>query len=222
MNNSITNHYTLLDSKHKKKSHNPKYKQHLLDLPMRCLIISPSGGGKTNLVIELLRRTSGSFSDVIICARNAEQPLFKQLKDKHKEVKLIEVNENGDNIPKMIESDDQKLIIFDDCYAIKNQSNILDYFIRSRHFNYSCLYLTQSYFSSNKDFKKIRLQCNYLFILKVNSMRDLNLILTDFPINLSKEQFKKAYEYCTREKMNFMLVDCDNAKIRKNFLEILN
>ena len=219
--NNITNFYEVIPDSLKKKAHNPNYANHLLELPFRALIVAPSGNFKTNLVLEILKRTSGTFEELIICCANKNQPLYEYLEKKIPTVKFY-IIEDGSQIPDMdkFEKDSQKLIIFDDLIALKDQSKIVDYYIRSRHNNFSCIYLTQSYYSSNKEFKRLRLQCNYIFILKVNNQKDLIAILNEFPIGLTKSELVKFYKIATNTKTNFLLIDLINNKLRKNFLEV--
>lgn len=220
-NNSIDNYYTKLPKKYVTKTHNPRFDDHLLNLPLRALVIGPSGSGKNNLIMELLRRFGPTFHKIIICCRNKNQPFYEMLEDKNPDVIEFHEIEIGNDIPDMEQNKDAKLIIFDDCLALHDQSKIKDYFIRGRHNNYSCFYLTQSYYSTNKDFKCFRIQCNYIFILKVNSLRDLNLILSDFPLNKTKKELWADYHLATKKKMDFMTIDVDKEQVRHNLKEIL-
>lgn len=218
--NEVQNHYLRIPKKYMPKTHNPNFEQHGLQIPMRAFILAPSGGMKNNLVMELLKRFGPTFHRIIICCRNKAQPFYEVLEDQNDFIEFHEI-ENGYDIPDMEQDKLQKLIIFDDCLALQDQSKIKDYFIRGRHNNYSCLYLTQSYYSTNKDFKTFRTQCNYIFVLKVRSMRDLNLILSDFPINKNKKELFDAYHIACKKNTDFLLIDCDKEEVRHNFHEIL-
>jgi hypothetical protein len=84
------------------------------------------------------------------------------------------------------------------------------------------LYLSQSFF---KIPKIIRLQCDYVFIIKTPNLRDLNLILTEFSLNATKEQMTNMYNYvCNSEEFgNFFLIDMKASQnsgltYRKNFI----
>lgn len=219
--NTVSNYYLKLPKKYANKAHNPNYENHLLNIPLRMLLIGPSGSGKNNAVMELLKRFGPTFHKIIICCRNRAQPFYEMLEEKNPDVIEFHDIESGADIPDIENNKDQKLIIFDDCLALKDQSKIKDYFIRGRHNNYNCLYLTQSYYSSNKDYKTFRIQCNYIMILKVNSLKDLNLIMKDFPLNKTKDELWDCYHKATKEKMDFLLVDVDKEQVRHNFFEIL-
>jgi hypothetical protein len=220
IDSAVQNHYLRLPRKYLPKTHNPNFESHGLNLPIRAFILAPSGGMKNNLVMEMLSRFGPTFHRVIICCRNKNQPFYNVLEDRNPDIEFHEI-ENGFDIPPMEQDKDQKLIIFDDCLALTDQSRIKDYFIRGRHNNYSCLYLTQSYYSTNKDFKTFRTQCNYIFVLKVRSMKDLNLILSDFPLNKTKQELFECYHKACKKNTDFMLIDCDKEEVRHNFSEIM-
>jgi hypothetical protein len=111
------------------------------------------------------------------------------------------------------------LIVFDDL-ILDNLKEIGQYYIRARKLNISCIFISQSYYSSNKDFKIIRRNINYLFIKKVSSLKELDLIAREYSINFDKNRFHKLYNDITKEFINFMMIDCeasDENKFRKNF-----
>ena len=84
--------------------------------------------------------------------------------------------------------DKQILCVFDDVvnYSEKSQEIIKEYYIRGRKHGkgISMCYLSQSFFRIPKI---IRLQCNYLILLKLGSKRDLNLILSDYGLGVNKD-----------------------------------
>ena len=47
-----------------------------------------------------------------------------------------------------LNSDSQKIVIFDDFVCDKNQKSLIDYLIRGRHKNCSVIYLSQSYYKT--------------------------------------------------------------------------
>ena len=66
---------------------------------------------------------------------------------------VIEVS-NDEIIPvQNLDSDSQKIVIFDDFVCDKNQKPLIDYFIRGRHKNCSVIYLSQSYLQDTKRHK---------------------------------------------------------------------
>lgn len=64
----------------------------------------------------------------------------------------------------------------------------------------------------------IRLNSEYLMILKANSKRDLKMVLKDFNIpEINEEKLIVAYNNATREKGQFLLVDSVQGELRYNF-----
>ena len=71
----------------------------------------------------------------------------------------------------------------------------------------------------------IRLNTNYMVLLKIPSNRDLGLILSEAGIGLTKDELLRMYDYATAEKFSPLLIDCDeeiDKRYRKGFLEILD
>jgi hypothetical protein len=226
----LTNFYDELPKKYKKAYHNPSYKKHLMNIPFRALIVGSSGSGKTMLVFELIKRMKGTFNKIILCVKNKSEPLYEWLADTLDKDQL-EVYEGAENVPNVDNYDtkddpngpQQILAIFDDLVLDKNQSQITQFFIRGRKISggISCCYLTQSYYQTPKI---IRLNCNYLFIKKLSSERDLNLILSEISLGVSKARLMEIYKQATDDKLKFLMVDIDappEKRFRINFLDVL-
>ena len=208
------------------KYHNPSFNNHKLSLPFRICVTGSSGSGKTTLALEVLHRCSDTFGLIVLCVKFASEPLYEYLRTKIKP-EQIQVYEDGiiPPIEKFQDEDDdtQILMIFDDLVVEKNQRPIISYFIRGRKIagGISMMYLTQSYFQVPKT---IRLQCNYIFLKKLGSTRDLKMILRDFSFDLTPEELYAIYEGATEERKDFLLIDLQSEmenRFRKNFLEII-
>lgn len=183
----------------------------------RMIILSPSGGGKSNLIVSLIADSPNIYGMIHLIAKSPDQPLYNFLRDKLGSlIKIYPVNE-----PPSLESikvipDTPQLVIIDD-YSndSKLQKNIFaDYFIKGRHKFLSTAFLCHSYFACDK---MIRLNSEYVCILKANSIRDLKMILKDFNTNLTLEEFKKAYSSATSSKGQFLMINSLNNTVRKNF-----
>lgn len=206
-----SNYYKLFKTP---KIHNPNFKEHGLIVPFRMLICGSSGSGKTNMLLDLIHRLSGTFKDIIICCRCKDEPLYNYLESKASHgVQFIEVNEPED-FPDLNDLDDSTLIVFDDLVLEKDQSRIGEYFIRGRKKGISCIYISQSYFMVPKI---IRSQCNYIVLKKINSNRDLGLILGDFPLDITLPELKKVYSQCSKGIEQFLLIDVNRNEFRKNY-----
>lgn len=213
----MDNFYSKLSSKYKNKSHNPnKGKTHHFEVPFRLCIIGASGSGKTNCLLNLLKKFNGTFSHIYLCVKNSNEPLYNMLCDKLGDD--ITVYENGE-VPLLssIGANEEQLIIFDDLVGDKVATiEIIEYFKMARKKNISCAYLSQSYFKIDKF---IRQNTNYLIIKKVASKRDLKLILSDFTLNCDIKKLEKMYSELTRVFEDVMIIDLLNGHIFHNFMK---
>ena len=108
--------------------------------------------------------------------------------------------------------DNQKLVIFDDYLntGVKNDGETRNYFTNSRNKNCSCIYLSQSYYSTDKT---IRLNCAHHCIFKFPSSNEQNMICRELRIN------KSHYQKAVQEPYDFLYVDKPKKRVAKNFNE---
>lgn len=220
----IINMYEKIPKNLLNKVENPNYKLHKLHIPFRMCIIAPSGSGKTNFVVNLIEKFSsgkdGTFATIHILTKNKDEPLYNWLSSISDR---IIINEGLHNIPKLDDFDKSlnHLVVFDDLVLEKNLNSIVDYYIRCRKMNVSVCFISQSFY---KIPKIIRSNCNYMVILKMSGQRDVNMILSEFGLGVTKEQLMNIYKYATNEKLSPMIVDLEaneNERFRKGFLEII-
>lgn len=204
---------------------NPNFHIHHLKIPFRLCVVAPSGSGKTNFLLNLIHLFSqgakGTFADITIITRNKDEPLYNYLVSKCDQ---IQVKEGIHNLPQLDKMDKKvnHLVCFDDLVLSKDQSAIENYYIRARKLNCSVIYLSQSYFRIPKI---IRNNCSYMVILKLSGNREVNLILSEFGLGVSREQLIAMYEYATQEKFSPLLIDLEEdpfKRFRKGFSEILD
>lgn len=204
------NFYNLIPKS--KPARNTGYHLHGLVLPAYMLIIGGSGSGKTNILMLFITLSSGTFSKVVICVKNADEPLYNLLKSANEETEFYE---NGD-IPDIKEFEGHKssLIVFDDLVLEKDQSRIQQYFIRGRKFGITCIYISQSYY---KIPKLIRINCRYIILKKLASAKDLKLIISEYNLNYNIDQILSLYNQATKDFTDFLLIDTQNNIFRMNF-----
>lgn len=139
--------------------------------PFTCLIAGPTGSGKTELLIQILRNhqelVEPSFQRIVFCYSRM-QPSYQQLQTVYPQVEFSEGLYDIDLFDKNINN----LIILDDLMqTTENDCDILNLFtIDSHHNNISVFYLTQNLFSQGKYSRSISLNSHYLLLL--NNPRD--------------------------------------------------
>ena len=218
----IINFYEKMPKKLLKKTYNPNEHLHHFQLPFRGIISAPSGSGKTNVLLNLLHLFSqgdGTFADITIITRNKDEPLYNYLSEKSKG--RIAITEGLNSIPKLddMDKDENHLVCFDDLVLAKDQSKIVEYYIRARKLNCSVLYLSQSYFDIPPIIRK---NCSYIIFMKIGGLRQVNTILRDFALGCSKEQLTGMYEYSTDEKMMPFIIDNETSNMQKKFRKGFN
>lgn len=219
----ILNFYTKIPKHLLDKVDNPNFKNHGLSIPMRMLIIGPSGVGKSNAVcniIKIFSKPQGTFSTITIITKNKNEPLYNYLEDVSKG--NIVIKENMSSLPDLDKFDKSlnHLVIVDDLVLDKNQTPIIEYFIRARKKNVSVVYISQSYYNTPKI---IRNNINYLIILRLSGLRNINMILSECQLNIEKKELLKIYDEATKKKFHFLLIDLDTDekdRYRFNFKPI--
>lgn len=209
----IKNFYEIIPRS--KPSRNPGYEKHHLDLPAYIIIIGGSGSGKTNILLNLLQLSSNTFSKIVLCIKNSDEPLYNYIKDKCEGIEFYE----GGDIPdlKEFEESSSSLIVFDDLVLEKDQRKIEEFFIRGRKLGKvgcTCIYISQSYY---KIPKLIRINCRYIILKKLSSGKDLKLIINEYNLNYDMNQIMDLYEQATQQFTDFLLIDTRDNIFRKNF-----
>ncbi|GMF24283.1 unnamed protein product [Phytophthora lilii] len=190
---------------------------------IRGVILAPSGAGKTNLVFHILKSSPNVFTHLHLVARNPDQELYDYIRDKLEGFITVYDPQSPPSVDS-IEADPKggvQLVIIDDYSSNKALQKHLfsHYFIRGRHKRLSTLFLSHSWFALDK---MIRLNSEYLFLMKANSIRDLRMILADFTIpSVTLEQLQRACEQATKEKGQFLLIDDPNSQLRFNFNHVI-
>lgn len=223
----VVNVYEVMPDSFKPQYHNPYYDEHLISHPCRIIIVGNSGSGKSTIGLNIISKMRDTFDYIILVCQNAQEPLYQYLKSKIKEEQLT-ICEGIHEMPSMdsLDEDCQYLFIFDDLCneSKKDHKHIMELFIRGRKLanGVSMCYLTQSYFAVPK---LIRLNSTNVILKKLSSMRDLNLILSDFRLDITKEQLQKMYKTCTERFEDFFQIDVstndDTKRFRKNFTQCL-
>ena len=218
-NNKIINFYEHKDIQQMlPEYYNPHFAETQIEIPFRAGIIASSGGGKTQWLLNFIAKTNDTWGKIIVVYKTSE-PLYEFLAKKIGE-KNIDFYTSLSQLPQPNEmpKDKQVLLIFDDMVNESDKAHqiVKEYMIRGRKIGkgVSTLYLSQSFF---KIPKIVRLQFTYLIILKLSSVRDLNLMLSDFSLGVNRDELAMIYKDATKVKFDFLKVDIDNGDNNKKF-----
>ncbi|EGZ19527.1 hypothetical protein PHYSODRAFT_490167 [Phytophthora sojae] len=172
----------------------------------RMVVLGPSFSGKNNLCMFILKHSPHVFAHLTIIARNPHQELYEYLRDK---LDGFITFADPDSPPSLVIIDDysnDKLL----------QKNLFShYFTRGRHVKLSTIFLSHSYFATDK---MIRLNSEYVAILKANSKRDLQMVVKDFNIKgVDDRSIVYYYNKATERKGQMLFIDSVKGQIRYNF-----
>ena len=158
--------------------------------------------------------------DIYIITQNANEPLYKWLQSMSDRIHIKEGLQSTPPLDKM-DKHFNHLVIWDDCVLAKDLSMVEKYYQRARKVNCSCIFLSQSYFLTPKFIRK---NSNYMVLLKLSGLREINMILSEFGLGLTKEQLQKMYDYATSEKLSPLFIDMEDShyRFRKGVSEILD
>ena len=230
MSSEIIDWYKIIPKEFLNNTENPNYDYHKLKTPFYGLISGNSGSGKSQMLLSIIKAFSdktknkkkqGTFYDIWIFVKSADEPIYKWLKTISPNIHILE-DINKLDIDKNFDKDLNHLLVFDDMVLEKNQKPMNDAFIRARKKNISCLYLTQDF---HKVPTTIRRNCRYLFIMKLAGNRETMLVMRVYGCGLSKKQLQSMYEYATKDFGCPLLIDLEadlQHKYRKGLLEFLN
>lgn len=201
--------------------HNPHYKDHYITVPFYAILAGGTGAGKTQTLMNIIKKMNGTFEKLILCLKNADEPLYKWLKSKIPP-QMLEVYEGGivPDVDKYREEKGQMLVIFDDLVNMKNQKPIEEWYVRGRKIAGGCsmIYLTQSWFKTPK---LVRIQCNHIFLKRLTSNRDLNMVISEYGLLGIKQQITQMYKDITSgSKVPFLLIRTDaepDQRFSENF-----
>ena len=211
---SLTNFYEHKGvKKYMKQSHNPHFNIHHIKVPFRMLIIGASGTGKTSTLLNLIKVMSNTFTRICVITKDKNEPLYQYLEHatggNKGSVTIENFDEKGLPDLKEFHSENNSLIVLDDLVnqSAKEQKPISDYFIRARKKGVSLVYISQSFYAIPK---MIRNNVNYIILKQVSSQRNLDMIIKDFSIGVSKEDAHAMYKDATKEFTSFLFLDLDN------------
>jgi nucleoside-triphosphatase THEP1 len=209
------------------KKINNKLEKYELTKFLNChstnLLIGKPGSGKTNLIYQIMKSITNKCYDKIFLFQpsksreSMKDKLFDQLPEDQKFEDLT--FENLEYVNNNLH-DKNNCIIFDDMGAyLKNQDIkklLKEIVMNRRHKHVSIYFLVQTYFSIEKDIRKL---FSNLFIFKV-SKHELNTIYDEL-IEHKKEYIDEIIKIIYNKPFNFMFINTDTQRIFKNFDELI-
>ena len=120
--------------------------------------------------------------------------------------------------PRELDGENKNLMIFDDL-LLEKQNKTECYYIRGRHSNVDCFYLSQNYFKQPR--QTIRENANFICLFP-QDLKKLNHIYNDHVgDDMPKEDFRKFCKKCWDKSHGFAVIDLtskkDNGKYRQGF-----
>ena len=222
-----TNWYEKLPKKDSKDTikRDANYKDHMIEPCSMIVCIGGTGKGKTNSVIDFISKKN-TFCDILIYSGSTtDEPLYRMLKEKIPETQLYSDIEEFPELQTFEEDkENEKLIVFDDFINLnsKQMKKINEYLTAGRKYGFTIFCLAQNYRSIPEPVSR---NAHYFFIYQLNDNCTINNILKNHNIyDIPKDIFKELYKQCTKEKLNFFMIDMKNeaTHLRHNWLEILN
>ena len=222
-NGQIINFYEHVPKKYLDDVSNPNYKLHNFDIPFRMCIVAPSGSGKTNFLLNLIKVFSqgdGTFASINIVTRNKSEPLYNYLEGEFQQIKI---SEGLHTCPKLDDFDKKynHLVCFDDLVLSKHLDMVSEYYMRARKKNVSVVFLSQSYYDIPKFIRKNR---TYIVLLDLGgNRREQKAILSEWAGDLDKDELMAIFNDAVSVKLRPLIIQggrCDaNRKYRKGFLQ---
>ena len=222
----IVNFYEHIPKKYLDESDNPNHKHHNISLPFRMCVVAPSGSGKTNFLLNLIKVFSmgeGTFSDISIITQNKDEPLYNYLEGEFEQIKI---KEGMSSTPKLDDMDKKynHLVVWDDLVLTKSLDAVANYYMRARKKNTSVIFLSQSYYDIPTFIRK---NSNYLVILDLGgSKREITAIMNEWSGELLPYQLRAIYKDATSEHMRPLIIQGGksepNKKYRKSWLDYYN
>ena len=184
------------------------------------LVCGPSYSGKPNLLLDMIYRLL-FYDKIHLYTRNLQQCKYQHLIDLFGPISeeagnhIIEASNDKIIALDKMPCDNQKLVISDEYLnkRTKNDADIRNYLTNSRNKNCSCIYLSQSFYNTDK---RIRLNCTHHCIFEFPSSNEQNMICRELGISKSHYQ---DYQRATKEPYDFIYVDKPKKRVAKNFNE---
>jgi hypothetical protein len=187
--------------------------------PFRACLIGSSGSGKTNFAVNLITRYL-KVDKLYIVSKHLEQPKMRFIVDYYRKIeektnkkcktidfKILEIFTNDlDELPyaEEMNPDLNNIVCFDDCMLERDQSKIIDMYIKGRHSNVTVINIVQSFYQTPR---AIRLNTSLFCLFNIPSQTDIVRIHSEISPDISKEVFIKMFRKAMSKNYNFLMID---------------
>lgn len=198
---NVPDYYKIIPKKYLSdyKTNYPNFKNINIKLPMHMIIAGKTGSYKTNALMHLIKSME-CFDKFIICVKKPSEPFYawlidtvQKLEEESGEEGMVFVTTNPTELPPIEEvGEGTTLFIADDMMteSKKDQKMIEEYYIRGRKDGISCVYISQSYFSTPINIRKNSDIC----ILKdIVSVKELANILREYSFCEDPKKIAEVY-----------------------------
>ena len=150
--------------------------------------------------------------------KNMSFKIDKKISEPEPIAEFVNIDQGLPNID-MVDSSKQNILVFDDCILNKDQNAFIDFFVRGRHKNCSCIYLTQKFHAVPSI---IREQATDVIFYTKPSMFALNAIAASVPSGADYQDLKEIFNRSMKKPFDFLHVDLRTPDLNKRFKRNMN
>lgn len=211
----VTNYYDILPKKFKAEHRTyDAFTEMQIGIPFQAIITGGTGSGKTNALIRMLDEMN-CFERYLLFAKLLHEPLYAHFIDalekveKRTGLQLLIKSKNIAELPEVHSLNDKlnNVAVIDDMVNEKSKalSRVADYWTLGRKYQCSAVFLTQSYFDTPLIMRK---NTSIFIFTKIQTQRDLVMILKDFRLGVTEDQIMDLYHAATKDGFpHFFMVD---------------
>lgn len=192
--------------------------------PFTCLVVGPTGSGKSYFVSRLLQFKDTMIAptpDKVFWCYGEYQPLFQEVAKFVPDIRILQGF--PEEIEQEIDKSQNNLVIIDDLQSeISGSRRLSNIFSKgSHHRSISVIFIQQNLFYQGKESKNIRLNCQYLVLFKSPSDRQQISILARQIQPKGSQYMIEAYDDATKLPFSYLFLDHkpdtdDRLRIRSN------